>query len=59
MGSPLLSGTRLGRYEIRSQLGEGGMGEVYLAQDTKLNRKVALRSAEGQARFDIKTSRCL
>ncbi len=37
------SGTRLGRYEIRSKIGAGGMGEVYLAQDTKLDRKVALK----------------
>ena len=36
-------GTKLGRYEIRSQLGVGGMGEVYLAQDTSLDRKVALK----------------
>ena len=37
------AGTKLGRYEIRSQIGAGGMGEVYLAQDTKLDRKVALK----------------
>src|SRR2546422_7212845 len=36
-------GARLGRYEIRSKIGAGGMGEVYLAQDTELNRKVALK----------------
>jgi serine/threonine protein kinase len=39
----LAAGTKLGRYEIRSQLGVGGMGEVYLAQDTKLDRKIALK----------------
>ena len=37
------SGTKLGRYEIHAQIGTGGMGEVYLAQDTKLDRKVALK----------------
>jgi len=37
------SGQKLGRYEIRSKIGEGGMGEVYLALDTKLDRKVALK----------------
>src|SRR6266480_2532519 len=36
-------GVRLGRYEIRSKIGAGGMGEVYLAQDTELDRKVALK----------------
>src|SRR5216684_3741298 len=39
----LPNGKKLGRYEIRSQLGAGGMGEVYLAEDTKLDRKVALK----------------
>ena len=39
----IAAGTKLGRYEIRSKIGEGGMGEVYLALDTKLDRKVALK----------------
>jgi serine/threonine protein kinase/Tfp pilus assembly protein PilF len=38
-----VAGTKLGRYEIRSKIGAGGMGEVYLAHDTKLERTVALK----------------
>jgi serine/threonine protein kinase/Tfp pilus assembly protein PilF len=43
MGSSLSPGTKLGHYEIRLQIGAGGMGEVYLAQDTELERTVALK----------------
>jgi serine/threonine protein kinase/sugar lactone lactonase YvrE len=39
----IATGTRFGRYEVRSPLGAGGMGEVYLAQDTRLRRPVALK----------------
>src|SRR5258706_14826516 len=39
----LIPGTRLGPYEIVRPIGAGGMGEVYRARDTKLNRDVALK----------------
>src|SRR6266481_6233793 len=40
---PLASGTKLGPYEIQSPLGAGGMGEVYRARDTRLERTVAIK----------------
>ncbi|MGA9073620.1 MAG: protein kinase, partial [Candidatus Sulfotelmatobacter sp.] len=56
----LTSGTKLGPYEIQSPLGAGGMGEVYLARDTRLDRTVAVKilpphlssNLEAKQRFD-------
>jgi serine/threonine protein kinase len=40
---PLAAGTRLGPYEVVSAIGAGGMGEVYRARDTRLERTVAIK----------------
>ena len=40
---PLTAGTRLGPYELVCAIGAGGMGEIYRARDTRLNRDVAVK----------------
>jgi serine/threonine protein kinase len=58
--TPLTAGTRLGPYEIQSAIGAGGMGEVYKARDTRLDRTVAIKvlpptvssDPERRARFE-------
>src|SRR5271157_2993821 len=56
----LTSGTKLGPYELQSPLGAGGMGEVYCARDTRLDRTVAIKilpahlssNSEARQRFE-------
>ena len=58
----LVAGTRLGPYEIQAAIGAGGMGEVYRARDTRLDRTVAIKvlpanlsaDPERRARFEHK-----
>ncbi len=57
----LTAGTKIGSYEVIGLIGEGGMGEVYQATDTKLDRDVALKvlpeaftqDPDRLARFDV------
>ena len=49
---PLAAGTRLGPYEILSVIGARGMGEVYRAHDTRLNRTVAVKALPAEKLLD-------
>src|SRR5438046_10623211 len=57
---PLITGTRLGPYEVVAAIGAGGMGEVYRARDTRLGRDVAIKvlpahlsqNVEARTRFE-------
>jgi len=48
----MLTGEKFGRYEIRSKIGEGGMGEVYSAYDAELERKIAIKLLSGEFTTD-------
>ena len=51
-------GSRLGHYDVTALIGEGGMGQVYQATDTKLNREVALKILpEGHCQVEAASGR--
>ncbi len=51
----LAAGTKLGQYEVRELIGQGGMGEVYRAHDAKLKRDVAIKVLPSQRLSNAKT----
>src|SRR5438128_1577645 len=58
---PITAGTRLGPYEVVAPLGAGGMGEVFKARDTRLDRSVAIKVLPAElaqnAQFKIRFER--
>ena len=55
---PLSPGTRLGVYDVTALIGEGSMGQVYRACDTKLNRDVALTALREAFASDAERHAC-
>ena len=54
----LAVGSRLGHYDVTALIGEGGMGQVYQATDTKLNRQVALKDPFGESVQSFRCTSC-
>jgi serine/threonine protein kinase len=55
----LTPGTRIGPYEILAPIGAGGMGEVWRARDTKLNREVAIKALPDEFASDGERGRSI
>src|SRR5918996_2325929 len=52
---PLTAGARIGSYEVLGSLGAGGMGEVYKARDTRLDRHVAIKVLRSDTAADARS----